>query len=65
MVVFGERDQIFDAGRAVARYRMVPLAHVVTIPTVGHSPMVEAPQQLSSLIRDFVRTNQLTIDIPS
>jgi pimeloyl-ACP methyl ester carboxylesterase len=49
LVIFGTRDQIVVGGR-LTPYRTVPGAIVRTIPGVGHSPQVEAPQQTAPLI---------------
>ncbi|MCW2760097.1 MAG: alpha/beta hydrolase [Marmoricola sp.] len=50
LVIFGTRDQIVAGGDSLTLFRAVPGAVVRTIPGVGHSPQVEAPQQTASLI---------------
>jgi pimeloyl-ACP methyl ester carboxylesterase len=50
LVIFGTRDQIVAEADTLALYRTVPGATVRTVPGVGHSPQVEAPQQTASLI---------------
>jgi pimeloyl-ACP methyl ester carboxylesterase len=58
-VIFGTRDQIAVGERAsLALYRTVPRAIVRTIPGVGHSPQVEAPQQTAALILAFIETHR-------
>jgi pimeloyl-ACP methyl ester carboxylesterase len=54
LVIFGSRDQIVAGERETSLYRTVPGALVRTIPGVGHSPQVEAPQQTAALILSFI-----------
>jgi pimeloyl-ACP methyl ester carboxylesterase len=53
MAIFGEEDQIVDATEAADSLRDVPGARITTLPGVGHTPQVEAPQETANLILDF------------
>jgi pimeloyl-ACP methyl ester carboxylesterase len=51
MVIFGAKDQIYDAQEAVERYRQnVPGVQTHLIPDAGHSPNVERPNEVAPLI---------------
>jgi pimeloyl-ACP methyl ester carboxylesterase len=51
MVIFGAKDQLYDAQAAVARYRQnVPGVQTHLIPGAGHSPNVEKPNLVAPLI---------------
>jgi pimeloyl-ACP methyl ester carboxylesterase len=52
LVLFGELDQRFPSSSA-ALYRAVPGAKVEVLPGVGHSPMIEDPQQTAGLLLNF------------
>jgi pimeloyl-ACP methyl ester carboxylesterase len=53
LVIFGAEDQIYDAEEAIAPYGEVPGARTALIEGAGHSPNVEAPDQVARLIREF------------
>jgi pimeloyl-ACP methyl ester carboxylesterase len=54
LAIFGAEDQIYDAQEAVARYQQnVPGAQTHLIPGAGHSPNVEKPNEVASLILAF------------
>ena len=55
-LVLCEKDRVFPTPRG-NRYFLQHLpdsAEVVRLPGVGHIPMLEAPEQISALIADFV-----------
>jgi pimeloyl-ACP methyl ester carboxylesterase len=54
LVIYGAEDDIVDPD-SFQRYRKVPGATVTEIAGAGHSPMVEKPAQVSTLIADFAR----------
>jgi pimeloyl-ACP methyl ester carboxylesterase len=53
LVIFGEEDQLIDAGPASEAYRDVPGARIALIPEAGHSPNVEKPEETARLILEF------------
>ena len=54
LAIFGAEDQIYDAQEAVARYQQnVPGAQTQLVPGAGHSPNVEKPNEVASLILAF------------
>lgn len=53
LVIFGAEDQIYDAEEAIAPFREIPGARAELIEGAGHSPNVEAPDQVAELIREF------------
>jgi 2-succinyl-6-hydroxy-2,4-cyclohexadiene-1-carboxylate synthase len=55
LVVWGERDVLTPTEANVARYREAGLTPTV-IPTVGHSPLVEAPGEFVSAITEFIQS---------
>ena len=54
LVVWGERDVLTPTASNVERYRRAGLTPTV-IPTVGHSPMVEAPGEFVNAIAEFIQ----------
>jgi pimeloyl-ACP methyl ester carboxylesterase len=56
-VIQGAEDEIVDPDSA-QDYEKVPGARVTLMPGVGHSPMVEKPDQTARLIADFARRVQ-------
>ena len=55
LVIFGAEDQIYDPQKAIDRYRQVPGAQTHLIPGAGHSPNVEKPDAVASLILPFAQ----------
>jgi pimeloyl-ACP methyl ester carboxylesterase len=53
MAIFGEEDQIVDTPEAVEGWSDVPGIVIKTLPGVGHTPQVEAPEKSAELILDF------------
>jgi pimeloyl-ACP methyl ester carboxylesterase len=53
MAIFGEEDQIVDTPEAVEGWSDVPGIIIKTLPGVGHTPQVEAPEKTAELILDF------------
>jgi pimeloyl-ACP methyl ester carboxylesterase len=54
LVIYGAEDDIVDPD-TFQRFRKIPGATVAKIVGAGHSPMVEKPAQVSTLIADFAR----------
>jgi pimeloyl-ACP methyl ester carboxylesterase len=61
LAIFGAEDQIYDAQAAVARYRQVPGSQTQLIPGAGHSPNVEKPKEVASLILAFARPPKVAV----
>lgn len=53
LVIFGSRDALV-APASARLYERVPGAKLVIVDGPGHSPMVEAPEKVVALIKDFV-----------
>jgi len=53
MAIFGEEDQIVDAAQAEESLSNVPGVRLVTLPEVGHTPQIEAPEETAALIEEF------------
>jgi pimeloyl-ACP methyl ester carboxylesterase len=53
MVVFGEKDQIVDTAQAEEEWSDVPGVRIATLPGVGHTPQVEAPEETAALVEEF------------
>lgn len=56
LVVFGAEDQIFDARKSLSTYANVPGARTELMDGVGHSPMLEAPEELARILEEFTPT---------
>lgn len=54
MVILGEWDQFYPLAPTKARYDAVPGVRVEVIDGSGHSPIVEAPDQVAGLLRSFL-----------
>lgn len=53
LVIFGTEDQIYDADAAIEPYQDIPGVQTELIEGSGHSPNVETPEQLATLITTF------------
>ncbi|MEV6389539.1 alpha/beta fold hydrolase [Nocardia xishanensis] len=53
LVIFGEQDRRWRHSTSTAAYRTVPGATVVTMPGVGHSPLVEDPARTAEILLSF------------
>jgi pimeloyl-ACP methyl ester carboxylesterase len=54
LLVWGERDRLVPASNAAAWTAALPHAQVELLPRSGHVPMVERPDELSRLLREFL-----------
>ena len=52
LVIFGTEDARYPASSAAA-YRAVPGARIELLPSVGHTPMLEDPQNTGALLVEF------------
>ncbi|HEY6671436.1 MAG TPA: alpha/beta fold hydrolase, partial [Solirubrobacterales bacterium] len=65
LVIFGAEDQIYDAQEAIARYRQeVPGAQTQLLPGAGHSPNVERPNLVASLVLAFASPPPARVALP-
>jgi pimeloyl-ACP methyl ester carboxylesterase len=55
MAVFGEEDQIVEIPEAVEGWSDVPGIEIKTLPGVGHTPQVEAPDKTAAVIEGFAK----------
>ncbi len=53
MVIFGEEDQIYDAGASIEGYSDVPGVRTELLEDVGHAPQVEDRETVAELIESF------------
>lgn len=53
LVIFGAEDQIYDAGEALERYAEIPGVQTEPVAGAGHSPNVEMPADVASMILSF------------
>jgi pimeloyl-ACP methyl ester carboxylesterase len=58
LAIFGAEDQIYEAEPALAVYAKVPGARTALIPGAGHSPNVEKPRRVASLILEYDRARR-------
>jgi pimeloyl-ACP methyl ester carboxylesterase len=65
LVIFGARDQLYDAAKAANAYKSVPGAQIQMIQGAGHSPNVEKPQETASLILEFAANPNNPAAIPA
>ncbi|MEV6726858.1 alpha/beta fold hydrolase [Streptomyces xanthochromogenes] len=59
LVLFGEEDRRWRSSTAT-NYTSVPGARTHVLPGLGHSPMLEDPQQTAALLTPFLQTHSLT-----
>lgn len=45
MIVWGEKDRVFNVATAEVLHKLMPKSQVVIIPDTGHVPMMERPEQ--------------------
>lgn len=53
LVIFGSEDELYDAESSIEPYEDIPEVQTELIDGVGHSPNVEAPEQIAPLISAF------------
>jgi len=54
LVLWGESDQVFDRSGLQPLQKLLPQAHVQTLPGIGHLPMMEAPADTAQRYARFV-----------
>ena len=57
LVIAGEQDSIIPHTESEAMQRLLPRSHLVTIPGAGHLSNLEAPDQFSEALADFLRSH--------
>ena len=55
LLVWGEHDRLVPASNAAAWAEALPDARVELIPRAGHVPMLERPEEVSRLLREFLK----------
>jgi len=58
MLVWGDDDRIIPVAHGHAAHRAVPGSRLEILPGIGHFPHVEAPDQVTELLADFIATTQ-------
>lgn len=58
LVIFGREDRFYNVDAALARYRAVRTITTTVLEHVGHTPMIEAPDRIAELIREFLSTGE-------
>ena len=53
LVIFGAEDEVYDAETSIEPYAAIPGARTEVLEGVGHSPNVEAPEEIAPLISAF------------
>jgi pimeloyl-ACP methyl ester carboxylesterase len=56
LLIWGEEDQVVGPGYGRAYAACFPKAEFVSLPGIGHAPLMEAPERTLDLIADFLRT---------
>ena len=54
LIIWGEEDRIFDAAVTDELVKALPLPTVVTLPGIGHTPILEAPERTATAMREFL-----------
>jgi pimeloyl-ACP methyl ester carboxylesterase len=60
LVVFGAKDQIVDARKALSAYADIPGAQTALIQGAGHSPNVEDPVRTARVLLRFINTTAIS-----
>jgi triacylglycerol lipase len=55
LIVWGDRDRVLDVSGAAILRDALPQAELITMPGIGHLPMVEAPRQCATDFIDYVK----------
>lgn len=59
-VLWGEEDRVLDVSSVDKFFQYTPNVQVDILPSVGHAPMLEIPEQTARLIQDFWRLNPVS-----
>lgn len=58
MLVWGDEDRIIPVAHGHAAHQALPGSRLEILPGIGHFPHVEAPDQVTALLADFIATTQ-------
>ncbi|AEF41727.1 Alpha/beta hydrolase fold protein [Hoyosella subflava DQS3-9A1] len=58
LVIFGREDRFYNVDASLARYRAVRTIMIAVLEHVGHTPMIEAPDRVAELIREFLSSGE-------
>lgn len=64
LVIFGRADRFYNVDASLVRYRAVRTITTTVLEQVGHTPMIEAPDRVADLIREFLSTGDKLPAIP-
>jgi pimeloyl-ACP methyl ester carboxylesterase len=61
LIVWGDADPIIPVSHAYAAHEVIVGSRLEILPGVGHFPQAEAPERLTRLLLDFMRTAPATV----
>jgi pimeloyl-ACP methyl ester carboxylesterase len=65
LVILGREDRFYNVDASLARYRAVRTITTTVLEQVGHSPMIEAPDQVADLICEFLSVSNRQPETPT
>jgi len=65
LALWGTNDRVFDVSGAQRLQRLLPQAHVETLPGIGHLPMMEAPTHTAGRYATFLGALKPDAGIPA
>ena len=65
IVIYGDRDQLFDIEQALAMHRHLQKPELCVIPNCGHLPNEEKPLDFNREVLNFIRRHQNIIETPN
>jgi pimeloyl-ACP methyl ester carboxylesterase len=60
LIVWGDRDRIFPVKQADRARNLMPAARIEIMDDVGHFPQIDAPQEFSRLVSDFLEARAVS-----
>ena len=64
LIVWGERDPIIPVGHGRRAHAAMPGSRLEVLPGVGHFPPLEAPAELTAVLRSFLDTTEPAVADP-
>jgi len=58
MIVWGERDRTIPLAHGREAHQLAPGSRFETLPGVAHFPLLEDPEGLAVVVRDFLETTE-------
>ncbi|MHB8770185.1 MAG: alpha/beta fold hydrolase [Syntrophales bacterium] len=58
LVLWGDSDQVLDAGGAAVLEKKLPTARIVLMKQTGHMPMLEKPKEAAAVVAAFLGENR-------